>query len=80
MPLSRRNLLRGTGGLTVAFSLPGVAAASPATLAADSVDGYLAVAPDGSVTEMCIRDSVWSACAMVAWPANWRARISRMQR
>ena len=50
MPLSRRNLLRGTGGLTVAFSLPGVAAASPATLAADSVDGYLAVAPDGSVT------------------------------
>jgi CO/xanthine dehydrogenase Mo-binding subunit len=51
MTLTRRNLFQGAAGLMVAFSLPPTAAsASPATVAADSVDGYLAVAPDGSVT------------------------------
>jgi nicotinate dehydrogenase subunit B len=50
MTLSRRTLFQGAAGLVVTFSLPRLAEASPATLAADSVDGYLAIAPDGSVT------------------------------
>jgi nicotinate dehydrogenase subunit B len=50
MTLPRRSLFQGVAGLVVAFSLPRVAGASPTTLAADSVDGYLAIAPDGSVT------------------------------
>src|SRR5271169_4354676 len=48
--IARRSLLRGTAGLVVAFSLPRAAAASGRTVAADSVDAYLAIAPDGSVT------------------------------
>jgi len=48
--LARRSFLQGTAGLVVAFSLPHAAEAGPATVEADSVDGYLAIAPDGSVT------------------------------
>jgi nicotinate dehydrogenase subunit B len=50
MALSRRSLFQSAVGLVVAFSLPGSADASPVTVSADSIDGYLAVAPDGSVT------------------------------
>src|ERR1700761_6739690 len=50
MALSRRSLFQSVAGLVVAFSLPERADASPATVAADSVDGYLAIAPDGRVT------------------------------
>ena len=50
MVLSRRSLLQGVSGLVVAFALHEPAEGSPATLAADSVDGFLAIAPDGSVT------------------------------
>ena len=48
--VSRRSFMQGAAGLVVAFSLPRVAAASATTVAADSVDAYLAVAPDGGVT------------------------------
>ena len=47
--ISRRSFMQGTAGLVVAFSMPRAAAASATTVAADSVDAYLAVAPDGSV-------------------------------
>ncbi len=47
--LSRRSFMQGAAGLVVAFSLPRGAAASAGTTAADSVDAYLAVAPDGGV-------------------------------
>jgi nicotinate dehydrogenase subunit B len=50
MTLSRRSLFQSAVGLVVVFSLPRTADASPVTVAADSVDGYLAIAPDGSVT------------------------------
>jgi nicotinate dehydrogenase subunit B len=49
-PISRRSLLSGAAGLVVAFSLPCVAEASDKTIVADSVDGYLAIAPDGDAT------------------------------
>ena len=52
--ITRRSLLKGAAGLIVAFSLPsglkGTAAASETTVAADSVDAYLAIAADGGVT------------------------------
>jgi nicotinate dehydrogenase subunit B len=48
--LSRRFLLQGAAGLVVSFSLPRAAEASTTTVAADSVDAYLAIAPDGGVT------------------------------
>ena len=47
--ISRRSFMKGTAGLFVAFSMPRAAAASTTTVAADSVDAYLAVAPDGGV-------------------------------
>ena len=43
-------MLRGAGGLVVAFALPRAAKASARTVANDSVDAYLAVAPDGGVS------------------------------
>src|SRR6202167_1224619 len=48
--VSRRSFLQAAAGLIVAISLPRTAEASEATVAADSVDGYLAVSPSGSVT------------------------------
>jgi nicotinate dehydrogenase subunit B len=48
--LSRRSFVHGAAGLFVAFSLPRAALASATTLASDSVDAYLALAPDGGVT------------------------------
>ena len=48
--ISRRSFMHGVAGLVVAFSLPRVAHASAATVAADSVDAYLSIAPDGGVT------------------------------
>jgi nicotinate dehydrogenase subunit B len=48
--MRRRAFLQGTAGLVVAFTLPGGAEAGPATVQADSVDAYLAIAPDGSAT------------------------------
>jgi len=48
--IARRTFLQSAAGLVVAFSLPQVAEASPATLEADSVDAYLVIAPDSSVT------------------------------
>lgn len=48
--LSRRSFVQGAAGVVVAFSLPRAAAGSVATVAADKVDAYLAVAPDGGVT------------------------------
>jgi CO/xanthine dehydrogenase Mo-binding subunit len=48
--MRRRSFLQGAAGLVVTFSLPGGAEAAPATVDADSVDAYLAIAPDGSVT------------------------------
>src|SRR5579863_92334 len=54
LPITRRSLLRGATGLVIAFTLPRAltlaAAASERTVAADRVDAYLAVAPDGGVT------------------------------
>ena len=47
--VSRRSFVQGAAGLVVAFSLPRVAAASATTVVTDSVDAYLAVAPDGGV-------------------------------
>ena len=48
--ITRRSLMQGAAGLVVAFHLPRAAVASVSTVAADSVDAYLAVAPDGGVT------------------------------
>jgi CO/xanthine dehydrogenase Mo-binding subunit len=48
--ITRRSLFRGAAGLFVAFSLPRTAAASAVSIAADSVDAYLAITPDGNVT------------------------------
>ena len=48
--IARRTFLQSAAGLVVAFSLPQVAEASPATLEADNVDAYLVIAPDSSVT------------------------------
>jgi nicotinate dehydrogenase subunit B len=48
--VSRRSFVQGTAGLFVAFSLPRASAASTTTVAADSIDAYLALAPDGGVT------------------------------
>lgn len=50
MHVSRRSLMQGAAGLVVAFCLPRAAGASTKTVAADSVDAYLAVAPNGGVT------------------------------
>ncbi len=47
---TRRSFLCGAAGLFVTFSLPRAAEASATTVAADSVDAYLAIAPDGGVT------------------------------
>ena len=43
--VSRRSFLQAAAGLIVAISLPRTADASEATVAADSVDGYLAISP-----------------------------------
>ena len=48
--IDRRSLLPEAAALIVTFSLPRRAVASVRTVAADSVDGYLSVAPDGAVT------------------------------
>jgi CO/xanthine dehydrogenase Mo-binding subunit len=48
--ISRRSLFASAAALVVTFSLPRGAEASPTTVAADSVDAYLGVAPDGRVT------------------------------
>src|SRR5271165_1234948 len=48
--ITRRSLLGGAAALIVTFSLPRGAKASARTVAADSVDAYLAVAPDGGVS------------------------------
>ena len=48
--VSRRSFMQSAAGLVVAFSLPRAVAASAAAVAAESVDAYLAVAPDGGVT------------------------------
>jgi len=50
MHISRRSLMHSAAGLVVAFCLPRTAEASATTVAADSVDAFLAIAPDGSVT------------------------------
>jgi nicotinate dehydrogenase subunit B len=46
----RRGLLQALAGLTVTFALPRAAAAGPRSVAADAVEGFLAIAPDGAVT------------------------------
>ncbi len=48
--VSRRSFMQSAAGLVVAFSLPRAAAASTTTVVGESVDAYLAVAPDGGVT------------------------------
>jgi CO/xanthine dehydrogenase Mo-binding subunit len=48
--ITRRSLFGGAAALVVTFSLPRGAAASASTVAADSVDAYLSVAPDGRIT------------------------------
>ena len=48
--MRRRSFLQGAAGLVVAFSISRNAEASPASLDADRVDAYLAIAPDGSAT------------------------------
>ncbi|WP_368507449.1 molybdopterin cofactor-binding domain-containing protein [Bradyrhizobium lupini] len=51
--INRRKLLQAGGALIVAFSLPMARAATPAagrSLSTDRVDGFLAVAHDGTVT------------------------------
>ncbi len=55
--IDRRRFLQGTGALVVGFAVaePAVAAPAPAaapakTVAADQVDGFLAVGADGTVT------------------------------
>ena len=48
--IDRRSLLAGAAALIVTFSLPRGANAGVSTVAADSVDAYLSIAPDGAVT------------------------------
>jgi len=48
--ISRRSFFQTAAGMVVAISLPSAAGASESTLATDSVDAFLAIAPDGSVT------------------------------
>lgn len=48
--ITRRSLMQGAAGLVVALHLPRAAVAGVSTVATDSVDAYLAVAPDGGVT------------------------------
>jgi nicotinate dehydrogenase subunit B len=48
--VSRRSVLRGAAGLSVAFAFAGQALGSPAVQAGDEVDSFLVVAPDGAVT------------------------------
>jgi CO/xanthine dehydrogenase Mo-binding subunit len=48
--ITRRSLFGGAAALIVTFSLPRSADASVATVAADGVDAYLSIAPDGRVT------------------------------
>ncbi len=48
--IARRSFLGAAAALIVTFSLPRGAKASARTVAADSVDAYLSVAPDGGVT------------------------------
>jgi nicotinate dehydrogenase subunit B len=48
--MTRRSLFTGAAALVVTFSLPGSGEASLATVAADGVDAYLSIAPDGGVT------------------------------
>jgi nicotinate dehydrogenase subunit B len=48
--LNRRSFLAGAAGLVVAFALPRSASASYSTVAGDSVDAFLSVAPNGDVT------------------------------
>jgi nicotinate dehydrogenase subunit B len=48
--ITRRSLLGGAAALIVTFSLTRGANASASTVAADSVDAYLSVEPDGGVT------------------------------
>ena len=55
--VSRRSFLQAAAGLIVAISLPRSADASEATVAADSVDGYLAISPSGSVTVFAARST-----------------------
>jgi nicotinate dehydrogenase subunit B len=47
--ISRRSFFLAAAGMVVAYSLPRAADASERTVAADSVDAYLAIAGDGSV-------------------------------
>ncbi len=48
--LNRRSLLAGAAGLIVTFTLPRSAMASYSTVAADNVDAFLSIAPNGDVT------------------------------
>ncbi len=48
--ITRRSLMQGAARLVVALRLPRAAVAGVSTVATDSVDAYLAVAPDGGVT------------------------------
>src|SRR5580658_10658027 len=48
--ITRRSVLGGAVALIVTFSLTRGASASVSTVAADSVDAYLSVEPDGGVT------------------------------
>ena len=48
--MRRRSFLAGAAGLIVTFTLPRSAEAGPLTVESDSVDAYLAIAPDGSAT------------------------------
>jgi nicotinate dehydrogenase subunit B len=48
--ITRRSLLGGAAALVVTFSLTRGASASASSVAADSVDAYLSVEPDGGVT------------------------------
>src|SRR5271157_4665768 len=48
--ITRRSFFTGAAALIVTFSLPRAGEASVTTVAADSVDAYLAVAPDGGLT------------------------------
>ncbi|OAN56009.1 carbon monoxide dehydrogenase [Paramagnetospirillum marisnigri] len=51
--LSRRDLLKAAGALVVGFTLPVPVLANARSVAADQVDSFLAIAPDGSVTIYC---------------------------
>jgi nicotinate dehydrogenase subunit B len=48
--ITRRSLFSGAAALIVTFSMPRGAQASATSLATDSVDAYLSIAPDGGVT------------------------------